>query len=535
MRRRSILTRQVGMDRRVYPCDGAHTIEGNSMDREGRRVELELTRETLRFERFVTRGEDQVTIEGEATLPGSMRDAVTVLSVQAQAHIIGAQTGMGEAGVRGRVCFQVLYTQGDLTRIRSLETRCTFDHTWPLAGAAPGMRICAAAYVEETAGRAASGRITLRARLAVEAEVFEAAEKELVTAVNGGTEGLQTRMQTIRICSGETPGAGKTLVREEFELPERLGAGDVLCTTATVGTCEISGGSGHVGVSGVIEVRVLHRPKESGEALVETVHEMPYEMSIDAAVPEGGQLTAAAEVTDVMADSTESDKGRMLRVEAEISAALRLCRQTERELLADMYSTEGPVLQPSFERMDIHTAEECAEARESTRVQVSLPPDAPPIGRVLAAFARPILAKATPGGRRLDTEGVMDVTLIYLPVDSDIPYAVQTKEPFFMAFPVEAGENASVHAYAIETNVGPSTSDRAELRCVLGVRAVSHGTASIRAVSDVAQLPEEKREYGFVLVWPEEGESRWETARRLRVPESSLRPAGKRALLAFRK
>ena len=72
---------------------------------------MELTRETLRFGRLAARGEEQVTIEGEATLPGSMRDAVTVLSVQAQAHIVSAQAGNGEAAVRGRVCFQVLYTQ----------------------------------------------------------------------------------------------------------------------------------------------------------------------------------------------------------------------------------------------------------------------------------------------------------------------------------------------------------------------------------------------------------------------------------------
>ena len=58
-------------------------------------MELKLTRETLRFERLVNRGEEQVTIEGEAALPGSMRDAVTVLSVQAQAYLTGAQAGSG--------------------------------------------------------------------------------------------------------------------------------------------------------------------------------------------------------------------------------------------------------------------------------------------------------------------------------------------------------------------------------------------------------------------------------------------------------
>ena len=90
-------------------------------------------------------------------------------------------------------------------------------------------------------------------------------------------------------------------------------------------------------------------------------------------------------------------------------------------------------------------------------------------------------------------------------------------------------------AYAIETILGPTTSDRAELRCVLGLHAVQHDVSRIRAVCGVEMLEQEKQPHGFVLVWPEAGESRWQTASRLRVREESLRPAGKNALLAFRK
>ena len=52
---------------------------------------------------------------------------------------------------------------------------------------------------------------------------------------------------------------------------------------------------------------------------------------------------------------------------------------------------------------------------------------------------------------------------------------------------------------------------------------------------DVAQQPAARQERGFVLVWPVKGESRWETAKRLRVAEEELHPAGKGAMLAFRK
>lgn len=101
-------------------------------------MELKVSREPLRFERLIAAQEEQVGVEGEATLPGSMRDAVTVLNVQAQANIESVQAGEGKAILRGQVCFQTLYTQGDLTRIRTMETTCDFEHTVPVNGAGNG-------------------------------------------------------------------------------------------------------------------------------------------------------------------------------------------------------------------------------------------------------------------------------------------------------------------------------------------------------------------------------------------------------------
>ena len=497
-------------------------------------MELQLTREAVRFERLVTGAEEQVAIEGEAALPGSMRDAVTVLSVQAQAHIQQAQAGNGEAAVRGRVCFQVLYTQGDLTRVRALETTCDFTHSLPMAGVAPGMRLCVQAGVQETEGTAGSGRMTLRALLGLTAQAFETVEKTLVTGA-GEDPALRTRMQTVSCCAGEALGEEKTLVRDEFDLPARLGVGDVLSATGVATVSDLTGGNGRVGVSGVIEVRVLHQPQEAGQPMVITAHELPFELSVPAQLAQDAQVRALAEVTDVMADSVAGDKHRTLRVEAEVTVRLSQCRRREIGLLGDLYSLSGPLLTPVTEAFDVHADEEHLQARESMRLQVTMPKDAPPIDTVLAAFAQPVLSAASPSGRRLDAEGVMGVTLIYLPVDSDIPVSVRVREPFAMTFPVETQPGVTAQLCAIECSVGPTTSDRAELRCVLGLTAVRHGVTRVTGVTDVAQSEAPRQEHGFVLVWPAAGETRWDTARRLRVPQEALKPAGSGALLAFRK
>ena len=216
-------------------------------------MELKVSRETLRFERLIAAQEEQVGVEGEATLPGSMRDAVTVLNVQAQAHMERVQAGEGKAILRGQVCFQTLYTQGDLTRIRTMETTCDFEHTVPVKGLGTDMRIDADAAVQETEGSAANGRMTLRALLGIRLNAFETAEKELITdaeVIDSPTEGeiggLRIKKQRVALCRHRTLGEDKTLVREEFDLPAKLGVGDVLCASGEATVTELTGGAGRV-------------------------------------------------------------------------------------------------------------------------------------------------------------------------------------------------------------------------------------------------------------------------------------------------
>lgn len=495
-------------------------------------MDANMERETLHYERMGAAANEQVTIEGEAMLPGSMRDAVTVLSVQARVHMTGVQAATDRIAIRGRVGFSVLYTQGDLTRIRVIETTCDFTHSLTAIGAEPGMRAEAVACVRETNGVAGSGRLSLSAQLQVDAKAFETAERSVVTGIRG-EKTLCSREQTAELCACMPMGEEKALLREEFDLPDRLAVQDVLTATGTASITDITGTSGRVGVSGMVEVRVLHRPQKAGDALVMTTHEAPFEVTIPAQMDEGMQMSARAEVIDVMADSAAMDRQRTLRVEVEIDVRLYGQREEKHILLEDLYSTEGALLEPQTEEIDIYTAQENGGARESVRIQATLPSDAPPMETVLAAFANPVDVRFESAGRRMNAEGVMGLTLLYLPVDSDIPYAVRLREPFAMTFPIETGDNAQVTLEAIECGIGPATSDRVELRCVLYAQARTHSTKRLRIVTDVTEKPEEKRERGFVLVWPMPGETRWDTARRLRVPQESLRPAGAQALMAF--
>ena len=204
-------------------------------------VEMTLSRETLCFERLALAREEQVSVEGEATLPGSMRDAVTVLSVQAQAYLEDARATAGGMTLRGHVSFQALYTQGDLTRIRAMETTCDFEHSIDAPELQPDMRVNASVAVQETEGTAASGRMTLRALLDLQIEAFETTRQALVTDAAGDEDALRTRMQRVAFCRTAPLGEEKGALWQAVEaLPTDLRTAVWLHYVEGYGTDEIA-------------------------------------------------------------------------------------------------------------------------------------------------------------------------------------------------------------------------------------------------------------------------------------------------------
>lgn len=496
-------------------------------------MEATVERRGLRYEQLAARCREQVTIEGETALGGSMRDAVTVLAVTARPCVVSAKAAQNEVVINGKAAFHVLYTQGDLTRVRTLETTCDFTHTLAAPGARAGMRVTAELSAQECEGAASGGRMTLHALLLATAEIIEEAEAQIVTNVPDAAE-LQMRETEVSPLLTSVVCEDSSLVRNEFDIPQKTGAGAVLDVGACAADVELTGGGGRLGVSGTAQVRVLHRASEPGAPFVQTMHELPFSFAMEADVPPDAQLTALAEITDVVADCAEGEKDSTLRVEAEVRVRVMAMRHTQERFPADLYSLSGPVLVPQTEELRIHIGQKTTQVQESVRIQAALPEDAPPIGTMLAAFALPTLTDIAPAGRRLDAEGVMSLTLLYLPVDSDIPYSASVREPFQMTFPAEVGERTEAVLSVIETTPGSATSDRAEVRCVLALSAKEHEEQTVRVITDVRQEEAaECAERGFVLVWPASGESRWDTARALRVREESLTEAGGGALLAL--
>lgn len=484
-------------------------------------MDWQIERESVEAERLVANLQQQAMIDGEVALPGSMRDPVTVLSVQAQAVPGTAEVQNDKLTLSGQVVFHVLYTQGDLTRVQVIETGCDFHQIIESPGVTPRMQLDWSVGVEDAGAKANGGRLALTAALTFSAVVTTAAPVDVITDITGSSV-LKTKRQQLRLCRTTATGSEKGLIREEFDLPAALGIEDTLYATANARVEDVVGGDGRVTVTGTVELTVYHAGK-TGHPLVVTRHSTPFEQAVTLQTGDDDEIDARVQIVDVMVDSMEAgEDARILRAEVELLVSVRATERSECTLLDDAYTTEGEQVVPQRRTVEMHTDDLTCTARESGKLMIAMPDDAQPIGTMLAAFVQPAAGTRENVNGRLRVDGMLGVTLCYLPMDSDVPVSVHQDVPFSMQFVCDLPSSAAITLECVEAVASAITSDRAEVRFILALEGMEYGAQPFGIITDIEtmQVPEESG--GIILYYPKDCETSWDVAKRYRIGEETL-------------
>ena len=129
-------------------------------------MEIEWIRENMETEQVFPLQAVQIAVETEAALPGGLREEARVLHADALSAVSGGEWAGGRAAVDGKVTFHVLYTQGDMDRVRSLEATADFSQSMTAEGALPAQAaVHPRAEVIGVSVKAFNGRVLLRAAL----------------------------------------------------------------------------------------------------------------------------------------------------------------------------------------------------------------------------------------------------------------------------------------------------------------------------------------------------------------------------------
>ena len=483
----------------------------------------EILREELPLLRFAGQGLSQAVVEGEVALPGGLREETVVLTSDAMAVLTRSTAENGRVTADGTVTFHILYTQGDPTKVNTLEASADFSHAMDVPGAQPGMDAPVSLMVEHVEASAQGGRLHLMAILRLHARAFSDEPLSVVTGIRG-MDGLMLRTDTLSGVRTAASGAQDVLIRDECELADVLQITDTLYATAVAVVQDVMGGEGRAAVSGQILLEVAHLSSMPSRPVVTTRHTIPFEESISLTGESGDQLSCSAIVKDVAVLSQEGleEGSRSLRAEILLGLSAVSTRSREVCLLLDAYTTQGEALvlesQPVPRALclqQVHTA-------ESGKMTLLLD-DYPPARTPLRATLRPIITDLIPSGGKLTVEGMMEVTLLYMTDDSDAPQVYHTEEPFRTVFACDLSLPESLTLTPSNIDVSGVTSDRVEVKYILHLDCADVQLASDPLVTQVTAQAAEEEEPGILLCFSQPGETLWDIAKRYRVSCDSLK------------
>ena len=486
-------------------------------------MELRLMKESIQMEQPAGTGQSQAVVEGEMTLPGGLREEAHVLAADGLAVIENVEAMQERAARPGKVVFHALYTQGDPGKVNAVEASADFTHLMDLPGAAPKSQCQLDAVVEHVEASARGGRLTMRAILKISGRVLSQQPVEALTGLTG-MEGVELRTRQIDLKRTVSSGTGDVLLREEFELPAGMEIRETLYATALPQVTDVTGGLGRVGLSGTVQLEVVHASNLPGKPVVITRHSVPFEQSIDLAGEAGDTLEGRVRVKDVAVVSQDiGDGDRTLRAEVLLGLTGWSDRKETVTVLSDAYTTDGDDL--SLTTRDVHCRVEDnnVQVAESGKVMLMLPEGSPAVRGVLCGFASPVVTGREQMGGRLTVEGMLEITLLYMTDDSEAPVTVFQEEPFKLTFAAQAGEDDFVTLTAGDVDVTAITSDRVEMKYIMHLTVSGMQTETVRLVTDAQPVSADAPDGSIVLYFTQPGESLWDIARRYRVPAQSIR------------
>lgn len=241
-------------------------------------MDMRLEQKNIQLERPLGRCGSSFDVEGDVTLPGSLRETTNILHTGAMAVVEAAEAMQDRITVSGRVIFRVIYTQGTSAAPESIEAAADFTHVCEMKGALPRSEVYACARAVHATAGVQGGRVHMKAAVDVSARAVQCEPVEVVTGIE--MPGVQQKTARVKLRRTLSRGSSDVLLREEFALPADMQIQDTLGAAASVRMTDTAGGQGRIGLSGEVMIEAVHASAVPGKPLVVTRHTVPSPLSV---------------------------------------------------------------------------------------------------------------------------------------------------------------------------------------------------------------------------------------------------------------
>lgn len=485
---------------------------------------LEINRQTVEVETLIGAQYTQVLIRAEALVPGAGREAIEPLMAEANVAVSGADVQTDRVVLDGTVFCQGVYRQGEETTLRALTAQVTLSQVVEVPSAAPGMLSRVLAQVEHVETKYENGHMVFLVSCGLQVQVLQLRQTQLIDSIQGA-EGLETDYEEICSVKLAADTSADVLVKGEIALPVVLDARTSLMDWGAVVIDSSQPDLGGLRVKGRIMVETLISSGVVGRPAALIKYPLNFDQLVE--LPDWLLKEAYAVATlrriQSQVDQSEGGEDAKLNVDAELQIIVQANARDCVTALKDVYSTMGSALNVTRGTIDICSEIDRVQFSESVRGTVLLGENAPGVGTVVAVRVRPEIGERNYENGKGRLEGLLEATILYMPGGSDLPTSARAELPFAIDVPEKIGDESWIVVDVVSAEANALMSDRLELKTMLNVCCETRRRKTETIVQEVEEGEEMQKRSGFVILWPESGETAWDVGKRYAIPVESVK------------
>ena len=484
---------------------------------------LKVLRKEIEAEREIGHKYLQVLSRAEALVPGAGREAIEPLLWYACAAIVRADVQNDRVVLDGTLSCQAVYRQGEDTTLRALSAKSTISQVAELTGAQPGMLCRVQAVVENVDARYENGHMVFLVSLGLHVWVLKLENLEVIDRIEDGAE-VETRFRELPLVKLAAEANETAVLTERVELPRALDARATLMDWGSVQIDSCEPDLGGVRVKGRATIETLVASGVEGKPGVVVKYPIEFDKLIE--LPEWlcGEVSVLPSIrsvrTQLEAGDEEEDDTLLLQADVYFEIAANLREKVQ--ALEDAYSTSGTELKLETGRIALCTGLHSLRSAEVVRGTAPLGEGAPSVGSVIAVRAIPNIAEISTQGGKGRISGLIEATVLYMPVGSDRPVSTAAELPFTLDVPQALDGDDLVRIGVTGAEANALMSDRLEMKIGLNLYCERRESEEVDFVTGMEAGESAPRRPGYIICWPEGGEGAWDIGKRYGVPESTV-------------
>lgn len=467
----------------------------------------------------------QITLDDDYNVPDYRPDIVKVLKEKGELRFDEIKAGNGAAWVKGSLSFRVLYrSEQSNGKISCLKGEIPFQEKLNLDGIQEHDKVIATGEIEDiTIGVINSRKLNVRAVVVLSVTAEEEVDEEFTAKLEQNEEYEQKIVKRegltlLAVC--------RDICRQKSEvvLPSsKPNVREILWRSIELRNIESRMQEGKVQIAGEVLIAVLYSEEEENERLQWYETTVPLECETDCGVQDENTICKVKVNPISMELEVKPDydgEERILVLELALNVDIRVWREEQLELLADIYSLKKKIL-PVYktrvlERLLVKNYAKCRIAE-----QIELPESQERILQICACEGKVNLERKESVENGVQVEGTIVVELLYITTDDNMPVGtVREIYPFSQVIEIPELEDA----LRMELDCGIEQlqavmldQEHIEVKAIVHLDLLAVLEQNVRNIEEIEEealdMEELQNRPGLVGYIAKEGDELWEIAK----------------------